>query len=153
MDEPRFVHLMALCMMVQAKVPAKFWGLCLIYAGEIWNVIPSEGKQSPIEVISGVVPDVTMFRVFWCPCFPLHFKEEGRFKFEAHSRGSAESVCRFVGLSFDQPDCWLYYDPIRDTIGSSAHMRFDESEFDGSNLLWGSATELVKDDEIQNLTF
>ena len=142
---------MTLCMMVQAKVPAKFWGLCLIYAGEIWNVIPSEGKQSPIEVISGVVPDVTMFRVFWCPCFPLHFKEEGRFKFEAHSRGSAESVCRFVGLSFDQPDCWLYYDPIRDTIGSSAHMRFDESEFDGSNLLWGSATELTKDDEIQNL--
>ena len=43
---------MTLCMMVQAKVPAKFWGLCLIYAGEIWNVIPSEGKQSPIEVIS-----------------------------------------------------------------------------------------------------
>ena len=90
---------MTLCMMVQAKVPAKFWGLCLIYAGEIWNVIPSEGKQSPIEVISGVVPDVTMFRVFWCPCFPLHFKEEGRFKFEAHSRGSAESVCRFVGTA------------------------------------------------------
>ena len=133
--------MMALCIMVHGRAPAKFWGLALIYAGIIWNHIPSEGGKSPLEIISGVVPDVSMFRVFWCPCFPLHFKEEGRFKFELHSRGSPDHVCRFVGLSFDQPDCWLYFDPTRNVIGSSAHMRFDESAFGGSNLLWGSVTE------------
>ena len=36
-------------------------------------------------------------------------------------------------------------------IGSSAHMRFDESAFDGSNLLWGSVTELIDNDAIKDL--
>ena len=87
-----------------------------------------------------LLTEIATKRVTVIACFPLHFKEEGRFKFELHSRGSPDQVCRFVGLSFDQPDCWLYYDPVRDVIGSSAHMRFDESAFDGSNLLWGSVT-------------
>ena len=142
---------MALCMMIHGRCPARFWGLALRYAGEVWNRLPPEKGVSPIEAISGVVPDVSMLRVFWCPCYPLKFKEEGRYKFELHCRGSVDRVCRFVGLSFDQPDCWLYYDPVRDTIGSNAHIRFDESEFDGSNLLWGSVTERIKTGEIKDL--
>ena len=38
--------MMALCMMVHGRAPASFWGLALIYAGIIWNHVPSEGGKS-----------------------------------------------------------------------------------------------------------
>ena len=128
---------MALCMMVHGGAPAWSWDLALKLAGHIWNCTPpQDGGMSPIEAISGVKPDTSMLRVFWSPCFPLYFKEEGRYKFDLHSRGDLNNVCRFVGFHEEQPDSWMYYDPVRNKISWNAHMRFDESEFDGSNDLW-----------------
>ena len=46
------------------------------------------------------------------------------------TRGTKEQPCRFAGLSPDQPDAWRIYDPQRDIFFDSAHVAFDESEFE-----------------------
>ena len=103
----------ALCMMVTGSAPAWTWAVALLYAAQVWNATPdSSGENpSPLQMLTGYPPDHSMFRVFWCPCYPLYFKEEGRGKFEVKTRGTKEQPCRFAGLSPDQPDAWRIYDP------------------------------------------
>ena len=109
----------------------------------MWNATPDSSglKPSPLQMLTGYPPDHSMFRVFWCPCYPLYFKEEGRGKFEVKTRGTKEEPCRFAGLSPDQPDSWRIYDPQRNVFFDSAHVAFDESEFDGSRMIDGQELE------------
>ena len=133
----------ALCMMVLGSAPARMWAAALLYAAQVWNATPdSSGENpSPLQMLTGYPPDHSMFRVFWCPCYPLYFKEEGRGKFEVKTRGTKEEPCRFAGLSPDQPDAWRIYDPQRNVFFDNAHVAFDESEFDGSKMIDGQQLE------------
>ena len=137
---------LALCLMVRSSAPLWAWSMALLYATDIYNRLgKSGGGKSPLGLISGVVPDGSMLRVFWCPCSPLHFKEQGRGHFEPASRGKLTQPCRFVGLHPDQEDSWLYYDPERGVVDDSAHMHFDESHYDGSRTIFGEAPEVDDD--------
>ena len=131
------IVLMALRFMVRGGAPAWAWPLALIYAAYCYNRIGSNrGKDpSPLELASGVVPDGSMLRVFWSPCYPLLHKEQGRGKFEPRSRGSLNQPCRFCGICDAAPAfypgielSWLYWDPLRVKVDHSAHMRFDEGD-------------------------
>lgn len=133
----------ALCMMTLGSAPAWSWAVALAYACVVWNSTPpADGKSpSPLQMLTGFPPDHSMFRVFWCKCYPLFFKEQGRKKFEIKTRGTPELPCRFAGLGPTQPDSWLIYDPVRDQFFESAHCSFDESDFDGSKMLDGMELE------------
>ena len=145
---------LALLMMVRAQAPPWAWALALAHAVWIYNRLgtweseTSSGK-SPYELMSGVVPDGSMNRVFWCPCSPLLQKQQGRGHFEPTSRGTLLNPMRFVGISPTSPDCWTYYDPVRDVCDESAHMRFDESHYDGTRVVWGDGPPVIPDDALQ----
>ena len=120
---------------MRGGAPAWAWPLALIYAAYCYNRIGSDRgiSPSPLELASGVVPDGSMLRVFWSPCFPLVHKEQGRGKFEPRSRGSMTMPCRFCGICDAAPAffpdvelSWLYWDPQRVKVDHSAHMRFEE---------------------------
>ena len=133
----------ALCMMTLGDAPAWAWAVAIKYAAAIWNATPSANGEvpSPLQLLTGYPPDHSMFRVFWCPCYPLYFKEQGRGKFEIKTRGSKDWPCRFAGMGPTQPFSWLIYDPVRDVMFETAHCSFDESEFDGSKMLDGEEFE------------
>ena len=127
----------ALCMMVLSEAPGWTWALAGMYSTSIYNRDPpaSGTEPSPFQACTGYPPDHSMYRVFWCDCYPLFFKEQGRGKFEVKSRGSLAYPCKFAGLGPTQPDSWLVYDPIRDVCFESAHCAFDESKYDGTKTL------------------
>ena len=55
---------MALCMMVRAQAPLSAWAMALTYAAYLYNRLATTGGgKSPLERISGVVPDGSMLRV------------------------------------------------------------------------------------------
>ena len=120
--------------MTLGDAPAWAWAVAIKYAAAIWNATPSANGEvpSPLQLLTGYPPDHSMFRVFWCPCYPLYFKEQGRGKFEIKTRGSKDWPCHFAGMGPTQPFSWLIYDPVRDVMFETAHCSFDESEFDGS---------------------
>ena len=137
---------MALCMMVLADAPKWSWALACLYATQIYNANPpaSGDEPSPLQLVTGYVPDHSMFRVFWCDAYPLFHKEQGRGKFDLKARGSLKSPCKFVGMSPRQPDSWLVYDPIRNICIETGHCGFDESKFDGTTMF--NNTELPPDE-------
>merc|ERR1712086_508967 len=143
---------MALCLMVRGGAATWAWALALVYATYVYNRKgTSLGGKSPLELISGVVPDCSMFRVFWCPTFPLHFKQQGRGKFVPTSRGTLQAPCRMAGISPDHPDCWLYYNPWTDTCSHAAHVRFDESHYDGTQLVVGEEPAVTTEEQLREL--
>ena len=132
----KVISQITLCLLTRGRAPSWAWSLAMKYAAHIWNAVAPVNGYSPHELISGYVPDVSMFRVFWCDCFPAYLPEEGRGKFDLKSRGSLDKPCKFVGFDDTHPDVWSYWDPIRRRVDMSPHMRFDESAFDGSRELW-----------------
>ena len=128
----------ALCMMTRAQAPLWAWGMALMYATYVYNRLgKTGGGKSPYELISGVIPGGSMLRVFWCPCNPLFFREQGRTHLHTTSVGTVNTPCRFAGLDIENENSWLYYDPQRQKLDHNAHMTFDESLYDGSRIIFG----------------
>ena len=140
----------ALCMMVRAQAPLWTWAMALVYATYVYNRLgKTGGGKSPYELISGVIPDGSMLRVFWCPCSPLYFREQGRTHLDPTSRGKLMTPCRFVGLDEERENSWLYYDPQKQKIDHNAHMTFDESHYDGSQIIFGETAPEVTEGLLQ----
>lgn len=77
--------------------------------------------MSPFEAKYGVVPDVSIFRVFGCISY-VHVSEQLR------DSTFAEKAYKgfFVGLKWPLLDRYLVYVPSLDKVMESAHVLFDE---------------------------
>ncbi|GAA0168147.1 hypothetical protein LIER_22929 [Lithospermum erythrorhizon] len=67
----RHILNVACALMFQANLPVQFWGECILGAVHLINRTPCGllAGRTPIEVLTGKVPDFNHLRVFGCLCF------------------------------------------------------------------------------------
>ena len=85
----------AITMLMACLLPMMFWTYAVMYSAAIANCFPTwtcKGLMSPLQCKYGIIPDVTLFRIFGCLCY-VHIPEQLR-------TGLAEKAYKgwFVGL-------------------------------------------------------
>lgn len=84
----------ARCMLEHADLPKEYWGEAVIAANHIRMRMPTRAyqeKKSPFQMLYGIKPSVSHFRVFGCEAF-AHVPQEKRQKLDAKA-----TRCRLVG--------------------------------------------------------
>jgi len=112
---------MARSMLSFADLPNTYWVLAFDAAVYIRNRVWSTGANGiPFEILTGVRPDVSHFRVFGCPAY-VHTPE-------SQQRKLSEKAWKgiFVGYCTDSP-AWKVYNPITRKVLHSRNVVFDES--------------------------
>ena len=54
---------------VLQSIAKSFWPYAFLAACYLRNRLPNQGDKTPHELFFGVVPDVSLLRVFGCPCY------------------------------------------------------------------------------------
>jgi hypothetical protein len=112
---------MARSMLSFADLPNTYWVLAFDAATYIRNRVWSTGaKGIPFEILTGVRPDVSNFRVFGCPAY-VHTPD-------SQQRKLSEKAWKgiFVGYCTDSP-AWKIYNPITRRVLHSRNVVFDET--------------------------
>jgi hypothetical protein len=102
-------------------LPNTYWVLAFDVAVYIRNRVWSTGaKGIPFEILTGVRPDVSHFRVFGCPAY-VHTPEY-------QQRQLSEKAWKgiFVGYCTDSP-AWKIYNPVTRRVLHSRNVVFDET--------------------------
>ena len=91
--------------MDRTGTPAKFWLLCLLYIVYLYNHISfqSNGEKTPLEVATGVVPDISSILAYhwWQPVYFMD--DDGKFP-----SSSKEKRGRWVGVAENIGDTLTY---------------------------------------------
>ncbi|CAH9114096.1 unnamed protein product [Cuscuta europaea] len=129
--ERKHRHLLELArtMLIAASLSANFWVDAVLTATFIINRIPSPTLHglSPFEKLFNRKPDMSVFRVFGCACFP---------KFTASSANKLDprSVqCIFLGYAPEYKG-YRCFDPVASRVYISRNVRFLENIFPNSVL-------------------
>eukprot|EP00798_Chlamydomonas_sp_ICE-L_P010421 gene10421-biopygen7559 len=54
---------------LESKLTKSFWPYAFLAACYLRNRLPNQGDKTPYELFFGVLPDVSLLRVFGCPCY------------------------------------------------------------------------------------
>ncbi|KAL9231947.1 hypothetical protein vseg_007105 [Gypsophila vaccaria] len=94
----------ARALLLNASLPKKFWGECVLAVTHIINRLPTHilGWKTPYQLLLGKAVDYEELRVIGCLCFAL-VQSGKRDKFEAKGRR-----CMFIGYPYGQKAYKLY---------------------------------------------
>ena len=111
-------------MLIQAKLPQKFWVEALNTTVYLHNRSPTRVVDSatPSKAWTGVKPDVKHLCSFGCTAY-AHIPKDERKKFDSNAR-----KCVFLGYGTETKGYRLY-DCKRQRVILSRHVKFKESEF------------------------
>ena len=88
---------MARSMLFASPLPLSFWGDAVVYAAYILNRSPSKSnsrRASPLEVLTGVAPNVKEIAVFGSPC--MVYRDPGNARKDLKKRSEAGVI---IGIS------------------------------------------------------
>ena len=113
----------ARCMLVEAKLPSKFWAEAVSTAVYLRNRSPTTAVKgmTPFESLTGKKPHVEKLRVFGCQAY-AHIPKDERHKFDSKAR-----KCIFLGYG-ENTKGYRLYDIERKKIMFSRDVIFDESK-------------------------
>ncbi|XP_074267345.1 uncharacterized protein LOC141590675 [Silene latifolia] len=124
--ERKHRHLLetARALKIQANMPIKFWGDCLLTATYLINLMPSSviNNNTPFELLFDQKPSYDNLRVFGCVCYatmPPNFSD----KF-----GNKARKCLFIGYPHNQ-NGYRLYDVLLHKVFVSRDVIFKEQEF------------------------
>ncbi|KAL2900721.1 Retrovirus-related Pol polyprotein from transposon TNT 1-94 [Bienertia sinuspersici] len=104
--ERKHKHLLevARALRIQANLPIKFWGDCILTATHLINMLPTVilDWKSPFEMLFGDVPDYASLRVFGSLCFAYNL-DRSKDKFNIRAK-----KCIFLGYPFGQKGYKVY---------------------------------------------
>ena len=63
------IQSVARSILLESKMPKSFWPYAFTCACYLRNRLPNRGRRTPYELFFGVAPDVSLLRVFGCPCY------------------------------------------------------------------------------------
>lgn len=122
----RTVMEMARSMLSMSRLDKSFWFDAVLAAVHVRNRLPhkaNEGK-TPIEVFTGVKPDVSYMKVFGCLAYVM-IQDGMRTKLD-----SKVKKCIFIGYGQDEGvKGYRLYDPETNRVIVSRNVSFNESEF------------------------
>lgn len=115
---------MAIALRVQANLPLKFWGDCVLIATYLINKLPSPllNNVTSYEKLLGHSPSYAHLRIFGCLCFASTLSRD-RTKFDARAK-----PCLFLGYPFATKG-YKVYDLATKTCFLSRKVVFKESIF------------------------
>ena len=113
----------ARCMLVEAKLPRKFWAEAVLTAVYLRNRSPTTAVNgmTPFEALTGDKPCVHILRVFGCLAY-VHVPKDERRKFDSKSKR-----CILLGYG-SETKAYRLYEKIRGRIIYSRDVIFDESK-------------------------
>ncbi len=82
----------------------------------------------PYQLVTGLPPDISRFRVFGCPCY-VHIDKQLRRKLDDRAWKGV-----FVGYALDSPT-YLVWNPTTRRLVRSHNVEFDELEIVGSIVM------------------
>ena len=97
------LHDIARALRFQANLPLSFWGELILTTAFLTNKLPTQIRKckSPHQVLFGIVPSYSSFRVFGCLCFAKNMNIQHKFDLLA-------KPCIFVGYPYGQKGYHLY---------------------------------------------
>ncbi len=119
---------MARSLLVHVRLPDTFMYHALVYACHIFNVLPVKGLYSgdhvttPLELLQGVKPSISHFRVFGCPVTARKWTTSTTSTGKQTERGIRGI---FVGFDANQKG-YMFYAPASRQLYISADIQFDE---------------------------
>ena len=148
-------------MLIQAKLPQRFWVEALATAVYLHNRSPTKGvtDMTPFEAWTGVKPNVSHLRSFGCTVY-AHIPKDERRKLDPKSK-----KCVLLGYGTETKGYRLY-DPQSSRVMYSRDVKFNESEFGFEKnpdnevqadkrvtLELSSEKEESEEDEVNNVEF
>ena len=141
-------------MLIQSKLPHRFWAEALNTAVHVHNLSPSRllGDKTPREMFTGKKPNVAYLRSFGCTAY-AHVPKEQRKKLDPKSK-----KCIFMGYG-QSTKGYRLYDIEKKGIILSRDVVFVEQKFEGLDKIADPAenTELcpyfdlnINDEKSQN---
>ena len=111
-------------MLIQSKLPQKFWVEALSTAVYLHNRSPTKGvaNMTPFEAWTGVKPDVKHLRSFGCTVY-AHIPKDERKKLDSKAK-----KCVLLGYGTETKGYRLY-DPQNSRVIYIWDVKFNESEF------------------------
>jgi hypothetical protein len=114
-------------MLVRAGFPAKFWPYAFRHYLQIYNLIPHAGaQQSPYEICSGNIPDLSRLHTFGCCVYAVPEQPNNR---RAAKLDDDSWKGIFLGFARSMKNA-LYYDLESQSVRSFLHIVFDEGMAD-----------------------
>ena len=111
-----------------AGLDARFWPFAFHHYLRIYNLVPHAKRlQSPYQICTGKVPDLSFLRVFGCRVYVLPPRPRRPSKLE-----NDPNVGIFLGYSQTVKKI-LYYDVNTHEVKEGSHVAFDETSFDHQN--------------------
>ena len=111
-----------------AGLEARFWPFAFHHYLRVYNLVPHAKKlQSPYQICTGKLPDLSFLRVFGCRVYVLPPRPHRPSKLE-----NDPNIGIFLGYSQTVKKI-LYYDISTHEVKEGSHVAFDETSFDHQN--------------------
>ena len=115
-------------MLAACGLPDGFWPFAMHHAVRVHNSLPTRGHvppKSPIEALTGKLPDLGRFRVFGCRCF-IHLEGAS----EADQPKLASTSVEGVHLGIDpKRNGYIVYIPALERLTTARNVDFQEERF------------------------
>ena len=113
---------MSRSMLLDAKLPKKFWAECVSTAVYLRNCCPTKAvkDKTPYEAWNGQKPKVNHLRLFGCDAY-THIPKDERGKLDSKAR-----KCVLLGYG-ETTKGYRLYDPSKDRVIHSRDVRFNET--------------------------
>ena len=99
---------------LESKLTKSFWPYAFLAACYLRNRLPNQGDKTPHELFFGVQPDVSMLRVFGCPCYVTLVNGKKRNKLDERALSG-----RLVGYSLVSKGSYIWVPMLRQLVESS----------------------------------
>jgi len=108
---------------LESKLAKSFWPYAFLAACYLVNRLPNQGEKTPYELFFGVQPDVSMLRVFGCPCYVTLVNGKKRNKLDERA------LCgRLVGYSLVSKGYFVWVPKLREVVESRDILFYEQFE-------------------------
>eukprot|EP00798_Chlamydomonas_sp_ICE-L_P006560 gene6560-biopygen1754 len=109
---------------LESKLAKSFWPYAFLAACYLRNRLPNQGRKTPYELFYGVMPDVSLLRVFGCPCYVTLVNGKKRNKLDERALSG-----RLVGYSLVSKGYFIWVPKLRQVVESRDVLFYEQFSY------------------------
>eukprot|EP00798_Chlamydomonas_sp_ICE-L_P023924 gene23924-biopygen18427 len=109
---------------LESKLTKSFWPYAFLAACYLRNRLPNQGDKTPYELFFGVLPDVSLLRVFGCPCYVTLVNGKKRNKLDERALSG-----RLVGYSLVSKGYFVWVPKLRQVVESRDVLFYEQFSY------------------------